>query len=76
MVKAEIRKAVAAWNACLKQHFPDSRTVIFPHLAHQFGVGGCVDTMMAEFVERRTTTGLDTTRCDGAVMVPPFERND
>jgi pimeloyl-ACP methyl ester carboxylesterase len=62
--------------ADLKQHFPDSRTVIFPHIAHQFGVGGCVDTMMADFVERRTTVGLDTTRCDGAVMVPPFELDD
>ena len=25
----------------LKQHFPDSRTVIFPHVGHQFGIGGC-----------------------------------
>jgi hypothetical protein len=60
----------------LKQHFPDSRAVIFPHVAHQFGVGGCVDALMADFVERRTTIGLDTRRCDRAVMVPPFELND
>jgi pimeloyl-ACP methyl ester carboxylesterase len=62
--------------ANLKQHFPDSRTVIFPHVAHQFGVGGCAGELMADFVERRTTIGLDTRRCDGAVMVPPFELND
>ena len=62
--------------ASLKQHFPDSRIVVFPHIGHQFGIGGCVDTMLADFVERRTTVGLDTTRCDGEVMVPPFELND
>jgi pimeloyl-ACP methyl ester carboxylesterase len=60
----------------LKQHFPDSRTVIFPHIGHQFSIGGCVDQMMADFVERGTTKGLDATRCDGAVVVPPFELTD
>jgi pimeloyl-ACP methyl ester carboxylesterase len=60
----------------LKQHFPDSRTVIFAHVGHQFGIGGCVDQIMADFVEHRTTKGLDTTRCDGAVIVPPFELTD
>ena len=39
----------------LKQHFPDSRTVIFPHVGHEFGIGGCVDQMMADFVDRGTT---------------------
>ena len=60
----------------LKRHFPDSRTVVFPHIGHQFGIGGCVDAMMADFVDRGTTKGLDTTRCDGAVVVPPFELTD
>jgi pimeloyl-ACP methyl ester carboxylesterase len=59
--------------ADLKRHFPDSRTVIFPHIGHQFGVGGCVGQIMADFVGGGTTKGLDTTRCDGAVGVPPFE---
>ncbi len=57
----------------LQQHFPDSRTVIFAHVGHSFGIGGCVDQIMADFVERGTTEGLDTTLCDGAVVVPPFE---
>ena len=56
----------------LKQHFPDSRTVVFPQIGHEFGVGGCVDEMMADLVDRGTTKGLDTTRCEGAVVVPPF----
>jgi pimeloyl-ACP methyl ester carboxylesterase len=60
----------------LKRHFPDSRTVIFPHVGHSFGIGGCVDQIMADFVDRRTTRSLDTTRCDGAVVVPPFELSD
>jgi pimeloyl-ACP methyl ester carboxylesterase len=60
----------------LKQHFPDSRTVVFPHIGHQFSVGGCVDPIMTDFVERGTTKGLDTTRCDRAVVVPSFELTD
>ena len=39
----------------LKQHFPDSRTVVFPHIGHEFNIGGCVDEMMADFVDRGTT---------------------
>ena len=60
----------------LKQHFPDSRTVIFAHVGHSFGIGGCVDQIMADFVDRGTTKGLDTTLCDGAVVVPPFDLPD
>jgi hypothetical protein len=43
-------------------------------IGHQFG--GCVDPIMAAFVEPGTTKGLDTTLCDGAVVVPPFELTD
>jgi pimeloyl-ACP methyl ester carboxylesterase len=56
----------------LKDHFPDSRTVVFSHVGHMFGIGGCVDEMMADLVDRGTTHGLDTTRCEGAVYIPPF----
>jgi hypothetical protein len=63
--------------SALKQHFPDSRTVTFPHLGHQWsGVGACFDQIVTDFVERGTTEGLDTTPCDGAVVVPPFELTD
>ena len=41
----------------LKQHFPDSRTVIFPHIGHQFGIGGCVDQIVTDFVDRGTHQG-------------------
>jgi pimeloyl-ACP methyl ester carboxylesterase len=60
----------------LKRHFPDSRIVVFPHIGHEFNIGGCVDEMMADLVDRGTTTGLDTTRCAGAVVVPPFPLSD
>ena len=60
----------------LKQHFPDSRTVVFPHIGHDFNIGGCVDEMMADLVDRGTTRGLDTTLCNGAVVVPPFPLTD
>jgi pimeloyl-ACP methyl ester carboxylesterase len=56
----------------LKRHFPDSRAVIFPHTGHRFYIDSCVDQLMADFVAQGTTKGLDTTRCDGAVVVPPF----
>jgi pimeloyl-ACP methyl ester carboxylesterase len=62
--------------AGLKDHFPDSRAVIFAHVGHSFGIGGCAAAMMADVVDRGTTKGLDTTRCDGAVVVPPFELGD
>ena len=56
----------------LTQHFPDSRTVVFPRIGHDFSIGGCVDDTMADFADRGTTKGVDTTRCEGAVAVPPF----
>jgi pimeloyl-ACP methyl ester carboxylesterase len=56
----------------LARHFPDSRTLVFPHIGHEFNIGGCVDPILADFVDRATTRGLDTTPCDGAVVVPPF----
>jgi pimeloyl-ACP methyl ester carboxylesterase len=56
----------------LKQHFPDSRIVVFPHVGHDFGIGGCVDQMMVDLADRATTKGLDTTLCNGAVVVSPF----
>jgi pimeloyl-ACP methyl ester carboxylesterase len=63
--------------SALSQHFPDSRTVVFPHVGHSWsGVGSCLDQMVTDFVERGTTRGLDTTRCDGAVVVPPFPLTD
>ena len=60
----------------LKQHFPDSRTVVFPHVGHDFNIGGCVDEIMADLADRGTTRGVDTTRCNGAVVVPPFPLTD
>ena len=46
--------------------------MIFPHVGHSFGIGGGVDRLVVDLVDRGTTKGLDTTRCDGAVVVPPF----
>ena len=54
--------------------------MIFPHVGHSFGIGGCLSPILADFVDRtpatRTTKGLDITRCDGAVVVPPFDLSD
>jgi pimeloyl-ACP methyl ester carboxylesterase len=61
----------------LKQHFPDSRIVTLPHLGHEWsGVGSCLNQIVTDFVDRGTTKGLDTTRCSGAVAVPPFALTD
>ena len=59
--------------ADLKRHFPDSRTVILPHQGHEFSWDGGCDGMLADFVRRGTTKGLDSTTCLGEVVVPPFE---
>ena len=56
--------------------------MIFPHVGHSFGIGGCLSPILADSVDRAppfdrgTTKGLDTTRCDGAVVVPPFDLTD
>ena len=61
----------------LKRHFPDSHTVVFPHLGHSWsGIAGCFDQIVTDFVDRGTTRGLDTTRCAGAVVAPPFPLTD
>ena len=60
----------------LKRQFPDSRAMILPHTGHRFYIGSCVDQMMADFVAHGTTKGLDTTSCDGLVVVPPFPLTD
>jgi pimeloyl-ACP methyl ester carboxylesterase len=57
----------------LKQYFPDSRIVVLPHLGHDFSFGSACDAMLAEFVDRGTSRGLDTTPCVGEVVVPPLE---
>jgi pimeloyl-ACP methyl ester carboxylesterase len=56
----------------LKRNFPDSRAVILPHIGHSFGLGGCVDEIMTNFVSRKTTKGLISTQCNSQIVVPPF----
>ena len=60
----------------LKQHFPDSRTVVLPHLGHEFNWDGGCDGVLANFVDRGTTRGLDTTPCVSEVVVPRFRLSD
>jgi pimeloyl-ACP methyl ester carboxylesterase len=62
--------------ANLKRNFPDSRAVILPHIGHSFGLGGCVDLIMGNFVARNTTRGLVTNQCDSQIVVPPFKLTD
>ena len=50
--------------------------MILPHIGHHFYIGGCVGLITADFVDRGTTKGLNTTLCDGAVVVPPFALPD
>jgi pimeloyl-ACP methyl ester carboxylesterase len=59
--------------ADLRRHFPDSRIVVLPHQGHDFGFGRACDEMLAEFVDRDTTKGLETTGCVDSIVVPPFE---
>jgi pimeloyl-ACP methyl ester carboxylesterase len=56
----------------LRRNFPDSRAVILPHVSHSFGLGGCVDQLLTNFLARASTRGLITTLCDSSIVVPPF----
>ena len=60
----------------LQRNFADSRAVILPHIGHNFGLGGCVDSIITNFVTRRTTKGLITRQCDSQIVVPPFQLTD
>jgi pimeloyl-ACP methyl ester carboxylesterase len=60
----------------LQRNFPDSRAVILPHIGHGFGLGGCVDAIITNFVARDTTRGLVTTQCDSQIVVPPFKLSE
>ncbi len=60
----------------LKRRFPDSRIIVLPRLGHDFSWDGGCDGMLADFVDRGTTKGLDATSCVGEVVVPPFPLTD
>jgi pimeloyl-ACP methyl ester carboxylesterase len=60
----------------VERHFPDSRTVVLPHLGHNVTWGRACDAMLAEFTERGTTKGLNTSACVHEVAVPTFELSD
>ena len=60
----------------LKRSFPDSRTVVFPHLGHELSWDDACDGMLASFVDNGTTRSLDTTPCVNEVVVPPFKLSD
>ena len=60
----------------LKRHFPDSRSVVLPHLGHQMNWGSGCDAMLANVAASATTKGLDTTSCVSQVVVPPFPLTD
>ena len=60
----------------LKRHFPDSRTVVLPHLGHEFSWNRGCDGVLANFVNSGTTRGLDTTPCVSEVVVPRFKMSD
>jgi len=55
----------------LKQHFAHSRTVIIPHAGHEFDISGCVNRIDTSFIDRGTTTGLDTS-CLSSAVTPQF----
>jgi pimeloyl-ACP methyl ester carboxylesterase len=56
----------------LKRNFPDSKAIVLPHVGHSFGLGGCVDEIVDNFVSRATTKGLLTNQCYGYIPTPSF----
>jgi pimeloyl-ACP methyl ester carboxylesterase len=57
----------------VRQHFPDSRILVFPRIGHRFPFGDCVDQLLSEFVDTGTTGGLDASRCVSGVGAPAFK---
>ena len=55
----------------LSQSLPHSRIVVVPSQGHTVGQYGCLGRLVARFVERGTTAGLDA-RCARAIPVPRF----
>ena len=60
----------------LERTFPDSRIVVLPHVGHEFGLGGCVDQIVTNFVARATTRGLGTAQCSGQIPAADFPLGD
>jgi pimeloyl-ACP methyl ester carboxylesterase len=62
------------YGRAVAQSLARSLHIVVPHGGHGFeGLKGaaCIDRLVADFVERGTTTGLDT-RCVASIERPPF----
>jgi len=55
----------------MARHFPNHRHVIVPAAAHNTSFSGCVPDLIAEFIDRGTAAGLDTS-CVDRLAWPPF----
>ncbi|MES1248642.1 MAG: alpha/beta fold hydrolase [Actinomycetota bacterium] len=56
----------------LTRNFRDSRAVVLPYIGHSFGIGGCVDEIMTNFVARATTKKLVSDQCNAYLRTPSF----
>jgi hypothetical protein len=55
----------------LRQHFPDSRTVTFPHLGHEWAdIAGCFDQIVTDFVDRGTRSATERPQVCGVLRTP------
>lgn len=55
----------------LRRNLPNSRAVVVPGLGHAIGQYGCLGSLVADFVDRGSARGLDTS-CISAILPPPF----
>jgi pimeloyl-ACP methyl ester carboxylesterase len=55
----------------LHRHFPNSRIVVVPGMAHTVGQYGCLGAVVSRFVDRGGARGLDTT-CSREIRPPRF----
>jgi pimeloyl-ACP methyl ester carboxylesterase len=58
------------------KHLPNSLHVVARYGSHSYGgMSPCIDDIMAEFIERGTMMGVDTS-CAGKIKRPPFATTD
>lgn len=59
------------WGEAMKAHFPEALHVVVPGAGHNTSATGCVPDLIAEFIAKGNTAGLDAV-CVKTVRRPPF----
>jgi pimeloyl-ACP methyl ester carboxylesterase len=59
------------WGEVMKTHFPGALHIVVPGTGHNTSTTGCMPDLIAEFIEKGSAAGLNTS-CVQKVRRPPF----